>query len=207
MDNKITIIDYGLGNLGSIKNMLKKIGVASEITNDLSKIKLANKLILPGVGSFDDGMNNLIKLNLQNILNDKVLIDKVPILGICLGMQLMLNSSDEGFSTGLNWVNGKSIKFADLYKGHKLIVPHMGWNNVSVLKKNKLFSQDILDYRFYFVHSYYVQLDSRNDIIGQTTYGLDFTSSFNCDNIYGVQFHPEKSHKFGMNLLKNFSTL
>lgn len=203
----IIIIDYGLGNLGSIKNMLKKIGVASEITNDLSKIKLANKLILPGVGSFDDGMSNLMKFNLLNILNDKVLIDKVPILGICLGMQLMLNSSDEGLSTGLNWINGKSKKFPDTYKDNKLIVPHMGWNDVSVTKKNKLFTQDILDYRFYFVHSYYVQLDSNNDIIGQTTYGLDFTSSFNCENIYGVQFHPEKSHKFGMNLLKNFSTL
>lgn len=203
----ITIIDYGLGNLGSIKNMLKKIGVVSEITNDTTKIKTATKLILPGVGSFDDGMNNLSNLDLIDILNHKVLVDKIPILGICLGMQLMLNSSEEGNSVGLNWINGKAIKFPDFFYNKKLLVPHMGWNSVSVVKKNKIFTDTNLDYRFYFVHSYFVDLNSNTETIGQTEYGQSFTSSFNKDNIFGVQFHPEKSHRYGMDLLRSFSKI
>lgn len=200
----ITIIDYGMGNLGSIKNMLKKIGVNSLITNNKNEINSAEKLILPGVGAFDKAVSNLEKLDLLGLLNKKVLEEKVPILGICLGMQLLGNSSEEGSKKGLGWIDGDVLKF-DIDKTLK--VPHMGWNRVYPVKENVLFKNMYPEPRFYFVHTYYFKCNNKEDILATTEYGGKFVSAVNKENIYGVQFHPEKSHKFGMKLLENFSQL
>ncbi|MFW0743021.1 imidazole glycerol phosphate synthase subunit HisH [Aliarcobacter butzleri] len=194
------IIDYGLGNLGSIANMIKKVGHKSIITSDLEDIKNATKLILPGVGSFDNGMRNLAELGMIEILNQKVLIEKIPILGICLGMQLMTKSSEEGKLTGLGWLDAQTKKFVS----DTLKIPHMGWNLIKHEKSSHLFAECESEKRFYFVHSYYVGCNNQEDILTDTNYTHDFVSSFEKENIVGVQFHPEKSHKFGMSLLKNF---
>lgn len=202
----ITIIDYGMGNLGSILNMFKKIGYEAEITNDLEKIKKSKKIVLPGVGSFDNGMTNLNKLSLINILDTLVLEKNIPVLGICLGMQLITNSSEEGKQKGLGWIDAEVLKFK--FSKNSIKIPHMGWNNTDIKKTNPLFQNlDDSEVRFYFVHSYYVKCNQKKDILTTTEYGLDFVSSFQKNNIYGVQFHPEKSHKYGMKLLENFAKL
>lgn len=196
----IVVIDYGMGNLGSISNMIKKIGHKCIITSDLEEIKNASKLILPGVGSFDNGMKNLKELGMIEVLNRKVLVEKFPILGICLGMQLMTKSSEEGKLSGLGWVDAQTKKFVS----DTLKIPHMGWNIVKHQKESKLFDECESEKRFYFVHSYCVSCKQKVDILTNTNYTQDFVSSFEKENIVGVQFHPEKSHKFGMSLLKNF---
>lgn len=199
----IIIIDLNLGNVGSIFNMFEKIGVASKISNNENDIQKAKKLILPGVGAFDSGIEKLKKNNLINSIEEKVLDKSTPILGICLGMQMMLESSEEGEKNGLGWIKGKVIKFRD----NNLKIPHMGWNQVKKTKNNKLTNNLFMNSRFYFVHSYFASLTDKNNQILQTEYGESFTSAFNLKNIYGVQFHPEKSHKFGMKLLENFSKI
>ena len=196
----IVIIDYGMGNLGSISNMIKKIGFKSQISSDPNIIKNATKIILPGVGTFDNGIKNIRDYGLLDILNQKVLVEKIPILGICLGMQLMTCSSDEGVESGLGWIEAYTKKFFD----NDLKTPHMGWNVISHHKQSKLFDELETEKRFYFVHSYYVDAGHNADVLSVTSYGHDFVSSFEKDNIVGVQFHPEKSHVFGMKLLKNF---
>jgi imidazole glycerol-phosphate synthase subunit HisH len=200
----ITIIDYGLGNLVSVKNMLKKLGIPSVITDQHEAIRSAQKLILPGVGSFDNGMNLIREKGLQEILNTKVQIEKTPILGICLGMQLLTKSSEEGREPGLGWIDATTVKFE--FKDRTLKIPHMGWNYITVKKENPLLHRKEKQ-RFYFVHSYYVKCNDANDIIATSEYGTDFTCAVNHGNIYGAQFHPEKSLKFGMELLSNFATL
>lgn len=200
----VCIVDYGLGNLGSIKNMLKKIGVESVITNDVQQIEQAAKLILPGVGAFDNGMQNLNTSGLTSVLNKKVLDQKTPILGICLGMQLMTAGSEEGSLPGLSWVKAKTIKFSASYNNNKVTVPHMGWEYVHQQKSSALLDGMYNEPRFYFVHSYYVASENNQDVLLTTKYGLEYVSGFEHGNIVGVQFHPEKSHKFGMLLFKNF---
>lgn len=200
----ITIIDYGMGNLGSIKNMLKKIGILSQISSNPDVIVNSKKLILPGVGSFDEGMKNLHNRKLIPILNKMVLQKKIPILGICLGMQLFSNSSEEGVLPGLGWIPSKTIKFID---NGSLKIPHMGWNNINPEKQHAILTGLDSNSRFYFVHSYHFVCENKNDILTKTEYRIAFTSSVAKDNIIGVQFHPEKSHKYGMQLLKNYSTL
>jgi glutamine amidotransferase len=202
----LVIVDYGLGNLGSIKNMLKKIGVESEITGDLDKINAATKLILPGVGAFDNGMQNLNDLKLTEVLNDRVVKNKIPILGICLGMQLMTKSSEEGVLPGLGWVDALTLKFNFQDGEKRLTVPHMGWEIVKQEKQSKLLEGMYSDPRFYFVHSYFVKANDQADVLLTTIYGNEYVSGFEKGNILGVQFHPEKSHKYGMVLLKNFVT-
>lgn len=197
----ITIVDYGMGNLGSIANMIKKAGHSSCITSDPSKIKDASKLILPGVGSFDNGMRNLEALELIPVLNQKALEEKTPVLGICLGMQLMTQSSEEGVLPGLGWVDAKTKKF----QSNTLKIPHMGWNTIRHHKSSALFDELESEKRYYFVHSYYVECRDSQDILATTRYTHDFTSAFEKGNIIGVQFHPEKSHTFGLKLLKNFA--
>lgn len=200
----LLIVDYGLGNLVSVKNMFKKLGVEAVISDDLSKINSASKLILPGVGAFDNGMNLLKQKNLLDTLNKRVLTDKIPVLGICLGMQLLTKSSEEGSESGLGWIDAHTIKFT--FSDNKLKIPHMGWDYVEVKKENKLIDKKP-GQRFYFVHSYYVKCNNQSDIIATCNYGNEFTCMFNHGNIYGAQFHPEKSLKFGMEVLSNFSKL
>ncbi len=199
----IIIIDLNLGNVGSIFNMFERIGVSSKISNRENDILKATKLILPGVGAFDSGIEKIKKNNLINSIENKVLDKSTPILGICLGMQMMLESSEEGQKKGLGWIKGKVTKFSD----YDLKIPHMGWNQVKKTKNNKLTKNLFSDSRFYFVHSYFANLKDKQNQILQTEYGKNFTSAFNLKNIYGVQFHPEKSHKFGMKLLENFSKI
>lgn len=199
----IIIVDYGVGNLGSIANLIKKIGYRDfAITSDPKLIKKASKIILPGVGSFDNAVLQLNQLGIVDVLKEKVTNEKTPILGICLGMQLMTQSSEEGTLRGLSFIDAKVRKF-NANKEYK--VPHMGWNTVSISKESKIFlGMTEQENRFYFVHSYYVDCHDQSDILTVTNHGISFTSSFERENIIGVQFHPEKSHKFGMQLIKNF---
>jgi glutamine amidotransferase len=201
----ITIIDYGVGNLSSIKNMLKRIGVAATITNNLADIEAAEKLILPGVGHFNYGMQQLHKSNVIPILNQRVLQQKVPILGICLGVQLLTKSSEEGNEPGLGWIDGTTIAFNKVAIGNNRKIPHMGWSDVSNYQQSKLFTNMPDEPRFYFVHSYHLQLNNSNDVLVNANYGYEFAAGIEHENILGVQFHPEKSHKFGMKLLENFA--
>lgn len=202
----IVIIDYGLGNLGSIKNMLKKIGYDSEITSDHALIQSASKLILPGVGAFDQGMKNLEERGLISLLNQKVLEEKTPILGICLGMQLFTNKSEEGILPGLSWVDAETIKFNSSKTDKKFPIPHMGWEYVSERGNSPLLEGMYEEPKFYFVHSYYIKCNRSEDVILTSNYIHEFDSGFQKGNIIGVQFHPEKSHKYGMKLLTNFMT-
>lgn len=197
----VAIIDYDMGNLGSIKNMIKKIGGKSVITNEKNIIAEASAIILPGVGSFDTGIRNLKKYDLFNLLQELVIEKKKPILGICLGMQLLGNSSEEGVEKGLSFVDADGIKFKDDLQRK---IPHMGWNFVNNQKGSSLFEDFTEIPRFYFVHSYYMKCNEADDILGISNYGIDFHSAFEKDNIFGVQYHPEKSHRFGMTLLKGF---
>jgi len=202
----IVVIDYGMGNIGSILNMLKRVKLEATVSDDKEEILNAKGLILPGVGSFDKGMQHLESKGLIDVLNIAVVENKIPILGICLGMQLLLDSSEEGGAKGLSWIKGSSKKFK--FSNTKIKVPHMGWNIINPNNRDNLYkgfnSQEI---RYYFVHSYYAECENSENILSTTAYGDNFASSINMENIYGVQFHPEKSHKFGMNLLKNFSEL
>ena len=200
----IAIIDYGLGNPGSILNMLKRIGVEAVITNDINTIKRAERYILPGVGSFDQGMKCLMELGLPEILHEEVIQLKKPLLGICLGMQLLAKRSEEGQLEGLGWVDAEVIKIP--LNKRSIKVPHMGWNYVSVKNKNRLLKSEASD-RFYFVHSYIVKCNKPENILAETLYGQWFTSVISQENIYGIQAHPEKSHTFGIQFLKRFCEL
>ena len=202
----ITIVNYGLGNIGSMQNMLKHIGVFSKLESDPLEISKARKLILPGVGSFDAAMNEITSIpGLLNVLNHKAKVEKIPILGICLGMQLMTRSSEEGKKKGLGWINADTKRFR---LDSKFKVPHMGWNNVEVNSSTELTDLNDDVQRFYFVHSYYVKVDHQVNSLFKTKYGLvEFDSGIVDQNIYGVQFHPEKSHKFGINLFQRFADI
>lgn len=201
----ITIIDYGLGNTGSILNMLKKINTKAIISSRIEDIKAADKLILPGVGAFDNGISSLNERGFIKLLHERIIENKVPILGICLGMQLLTKSSEEGNFKGLGFINAKTIKFK--FNNNNLKIPNMGWNFINQEKESKLLLGLDRNSRFYFVHSYYVACEEKEDILATTVYGFPFVSAFEVKNIFGVQFHPEKSHKFGMQLLKNFTEL
>lgn len=202
----IVIVDYGLGNLASVLNMFKKIGVKDVvISGDKEMISSASKIILPGVGAFDTGMKNLEDSGLVPVLNKKALVEKVPVLGICLGMQLLTKRSEEGIKSGLGWVDAETIKFNPAPE-LKLKVPHMGWSYVRVLKENSLIDNMGM-YRFYFVHSYYVKCFDESQSIAVSSFGNEFTCMVNNGNIFGAQFHPEKSLKFGMKLLDNFAKI
>jgi glutamine amidotransferase len=198
----ITIVNYDMGNLGSIQNMLKKIGVKSIVTSSPDEVYAAEKLLLPGVGHFKRAMENLTSYGLVDVLQQKVLVDKTPILGICLGMQLMTNYSEEGDCAGLGWIDAATLRFPS-YESTGLKVPHMGWNEVT-FPNSHLLSEGLLDPRFYFVHTYRVLCNSMDHVLCTTNYGETFHSGICRENIMGVQFHPEKSHAFGMRLLQNF---
>lgn len=205
---KIGIINYGVGNIASIQNMLKKSGINSEIFSEPGEIDNYDKLILPGVGAFDYAMNQLIHNSWIMPLNHFVVEKKKPILGICLGMQLMCNRSEEGQVAGLSWINAEVKKF-NTDNSFSFKVPHMGWNSVKVENTNSILFESLNDLnKFYFVHSYFIECFEKKDILSRTIYiDIDFISSFNKENIFGVQFHPEKSHIYGQKLLSNFAKL
>lgn len=195
----IVIVDYGMGNLNSVLYKVKKLGVDAIISSKPEDVLNADKLIMPGVGSFGKGMENLTQYGLVDALNEAVIQKKIPILGICLGMQLFTKKSEEGNVDGLGWVNAKTIKFR--FNGLK--VPHVGWNSLSGNSDNIL-TKNLLDNEFYFTHSYFVECEDTVDIISKTEYGYQFVSALQKGNIYGVQFHPEKSHRKGMKVIQNF---
>ena len=198
----ISIIDYKAGNPNSVKNMLKRLGWKDVfITSEPQEIDNCDKIVLPGVGSFDYCITQLENLHLIESLNQNVLIDKKPILGICMGMQLMSNKSEEGEKSGLGWINGNVIQFK---AKRGLPVPHMGWNTIEKGVNKKFRELNFVDGKYYFAHSYYFQCEDLNNIVAYTKYGEKFASIINKDNIYGVQFHPEKSHKWGLELFKSF---
>jgi imidazole glycerol-phosphate synthase subunit HisH len=204
----ITIIDYGVGNLSSIANMLKRIGEDSIITSDINKISEATKFILPGVGSFDYGINQLKQSDYFSVLCKKVQEEKTPLMGVCLGMQLLSNGSEEGSTPGLGWIDGYVKKFdSNVVKNAGLKIPHMGWTDIEIKKNSMLLTDLPKEANFYFVHSYYFQTKNQDDILLTSNYGDNFTSGIEKDNIVAVQFHPEKSHKYGMQLYRNFAKL
>lgn len=202
----ITIINYGMGNLGSVQNMLKRIGVKSIISSDINEIEKAEKILLPGVGAFDAAISKIDELNLRPVLTFMAKEKKVPFLGICLGMQLLTESSEEGVLKGLNFVPAKTIKFK-FPENSDLKIPHMGWNLVTKNTESVLTKNFTDEFRFYFVHSYHVKCDNPINSILTTNYGYEFDSAIQNENVFGAQFHPEKSHKYGMQLLSNFANI
>lgn len=202
----ITIVDYGMGNLGSVFNMFKKIGAAAEITGDLERIGQAQKILLPGVGSFDAAMQRINDGGFKAVLDKKATQDKIPVMGICLGMQLLTNGSEEGKLPGFGWIPGEAKRF-QVPPGSDLKVPHMGWNIIHPTRQHPLVAGLPEEPRFYFVHSYYVTAADPAHALATAHHGVDFHAMLQRDNIMGAQFHPEKSHKFGMQLLGNFAAL
>jgi glutamine amidotransferase len=201
----ITIVNYGMGNLGSMLNMFKRIGVKASIEAAPGVIRQAEKLVLPGVGAFDTAMACINTVpGLREALDHKALVERAPILGVCLGMQLLTRSSEEGSLPGLGWIPGVTTRFP---KQNGLKVPHMGWNVAMPNAPSLLTAQLDEEPRYYFVHSYCVNVDDPAHSLMRTHYGINFDSAIGRDNIYGVQFHPEKSHRFGMQILKNFAEL
>lgn len=202
----IVIVDYGMGNLASIANMGRRAGGSWVISGDPNVIVKAHKLVLPGVGAYDNGMLSMRERGLIPILNDLVIDRKIPILGICLGVQLFTRCSEEGHLPGLNWIAANTRRFSFSREQASMKIPHMGWNFIEPAKKDSLLSDLPPDPRFYFVHSYYLDCDDASDVLAWTTYGARFASVVRRGNIWGTQFHPEKSHKYGLALLKNFLT-
>jgi glutamine amidotransferase len=203
----LTVIDYGAGNIGSVLNMIRRVGGNAVASGQASDVLRAEKLLLPGVGSFDNAMQKLAQLDLIAPLRERALAG-LPMLGICLGMQLLAEGSDEGVLPGLNLVPGRVRRFKFDGDCAQLKVPHMGWNRVRTAKQHALtLGIDDADARFYFVHSYHYDCANEADRLFQTRYGYEFTSGVQRDNVMGVQFHPEKSHRFGMQLIKNFIEL
>tara|TARA_R110001592_G_scaffold294462_3_gene564274 strand:- start:4495 stop:5061 length:567 start_codon:yes stop_codon:yes gene_type:complete len=188
--------------------MLRRIGVKSAISSNSGEIKQASKIILPGVGNFDYGMKNLHSSGLIDVLNQKTLIEKIPILGICLGAQMLGNKSEEGIEKGLGWIDMDIVKFDPSKMERTDKIPHMSWSEIKIEKQGSKLMQGLTNAsRFYFVHSYHMKPTENSDILTSSNYGYNFVSAVEKENIYGVQFHPEKSHKYGMKVLQNFANL
>lgn len=204
----IVIIDYGLGNINAFINIYKKLDVPIRIAKSVEDLKEATKIILPGVGAFDHAMAKLNESGMRQKLDELVLEQHIPVIGICVGMQILANSSDEGVLPGLGWINGTVKKFDETKILHSTHLPHMGWNDVKPLQSDDLFTTIIEEPIFYFLHSYYFHCIDPANTIGVSDYGGGvFSCAVKANNIYGVQFHPEKSHNFGVQLLKNFAYL
>jgi|SRR5579875_1190385 len=202
----IAIINYGLGNLTSIQNMCRRLGIEATITSETEQIRRADKLLLPGVGHFKKGMENLHASGLKSLLDELVLQQKKPILGICLGAQLMTRHSEEGDVAGLGWVDAVTVRF-NQQKINGLKVPHMGWSDITTTGNNPLWHNLPSEPRFYFVHTYHFLFDTPDEVSATASHGYDFACAFQKENILGTQFHPEKSHKFGMKVIENFNKL
>lgn len=204
----ITIIDYGLGNIKAFANIYERLNINVKIAKTKNDILGAEKLILPGVGAFDFAMSQLNSSGMRDAIEKEVISNKVPVLGVCVGMQMLANSSEEGELDGLGWIEGTVNKFdKKLLNSDLCRLPHMGWNNVNQSNKSNLFSNVPDLGRFYFLHSYYFNCNDNNNIISTSTYGSTFASAVNSNNIFGVQFHPEKSHFLGVQVLNNFAKL
>jgi glutamine amidotransferase len=203
----IAIVDYGVGNIRAIVNIYKRLNIAVQVARAAEEVMEAERLILPGVGAFDWAMARLNKSGMRAALDDAVLSKGKPVLGICVGMQMLANRSDEGTLTGLGWIDGEVKKFSGAAHSERTYLPHMGWNDVEPRHQECLFRNIGTTGRFYFLHSYYFMPKDRNVILGVTEYGGAFASSVRFGSIYGVQFHPEKSHHWGIQVLKNFAAM
>jgi len=203
----IAIIDYGLGNVKAFAAVYTKLNIPYKIAKLPNDLINASKIILPGVGAFDYAMQRLEQSGLKNELTELVLKDKVPVLGVCVGMQMLANTSEEGKLPGLGWIDGTVKRFETTSMQSDYYIPHMGWNDISVIRQNNLLRDLDESKRFYFLHSYYFQCNNNDDKIAVTNYGLAFDCAVNHKNVYGVQFHPEKSHNWGVQILKNFAEL
>lgn len=203
----ITIVDYGLGNINAFANIYKLLNIRVKIASTTDVLITAEKLILPGVGSFDWAMTRLNESGMRSMLDELVLNKKIPVLGICVGMQMMANNSEEGRLGGLGWINGEVKKIDDTAFTHKTHLPHMGWNDVVPRHTDGLFKNLSSEARFYFLHSFYFTPSNHDHVLAVTDYNVTFTSSVQFGNILGVQFHPEKSHQWGIQLLKNFAEI
>jgi glutamine amidotransferase len=203
----ITIVDYGLGNIAAFANLYRRLNIPVTIAKTADELKGADKIVLPGVGHFDHAMELLEGSGMRETLDALVLRERVPVLGICVGMQILARTSDEGKLPGLGWIKADVRWFKSIGGTNSMPLPHMGWNDVKPLMPSKLFSQLETEARFYFLHSYYIECDRDEDVLAVCNYGADFACAVHAGNIYGVQFHPEKSHRFGTCLLKNFAEL
>ncbi|HEX6371487.1 MAG TPA: imidazole glycerol phosphate synthase subunit HisH [Longimicrobium sp.] len=202
----IAIVDYGMGNLGSIHNMFRKVGAQAVVTADPAVVARAEKLVLPGVGAFDHGMRSLAERGLVEVLNRKALQERVPVLGVCLGMQLLTERSDEGGLPGLGWIEGETVRF-DRTDQPRLHAMHMGWNTLDWHAPHPIFGELPPHPRFYFVHAYHVVCRHERNVLARSTYGYPFASAVVEGNVVGMQFHPEKSHRFGMAVFRAFAAL
>ena len=203
----IGIIDYGSGNIQAIATIYKNLNIEHQVLNNPEDLKKADKLILPGVGAFDATMQQLIDSGLKEELNKLVLEENVPVLGICVGLQVMGFESEEGKLPGLGWIPGKVKKFDKSRITIKPKLPHMGWNVINDVRSHPLFKGIDSDFGFYFVHSFYFECECEENILSTSKYGDEFTSSIFADHIFGTQFHPEKSNGNGVQLFKNFAEL
>jgi glutamine amidotransferase len=203
----ITIIDYGVGNIFAFQNVYRRLNIPTKIAKTAKDLLDAEKLILPGVGSFDYAMNQLNNSGMRETLDELVLKLKIPVIGICVGMQMMGNRSDEGQVDGLRWIDSEILKFDESLVNHRTKLPHMGWNDVTPIENQPLFLGLEKNAIFYFLHSFYFKCNNKNESIATSEYGISFSSAVNRENIYGIQFHPEKSHLYGEKLLSNFANL
>lgn len=202
----IALVDYGLGNIQAFANIYRHLGIEASPVRTTNDLRTASKIILPGVGAFDWAMTRLQESGLREALDEEVLGAKKPVLGICVGMQMMARSSEEGDLPGLGWIDATVVKFDTLLLQTKTHLPHMGWNDASPVQTETLFS-DLDASRYYFLHSYFMKTDREENVLATSHYGVTFTSAVQSGNVYGTQFHPEKSHQWGVRLLKNFAEL
>lgn len=204
----ITILDYGSGNINAIKNIYERLNIPFEFATTIEQIIKADHIILPGVGAFDETIQKLNLNGFREALDKKAIVEKIPILGICVGMQMLADSSEEGTLPGLGWIHGKVKKFNKEKIEGRPKIPHLGWNSIELEKMNPIMDNIDLENGFYFIHSYYYDCANKEDVLATTDYsGITFHSAINHENIFGMQFHPEKSHSNGINLLKNFALL
>lgn len=203
----IGLIDYGVGNIRAFANIYKQLDIEHKICKNVADLAGCDKVVLPGVGAFDHAMEKLYESGMKEQLDEMVLNQGVPVVGICVGMQMLAKRSDEGTSAGLGWIDGEVKKFDVSTIPYKTHLPHMGWNDIEVVKSSPIMKDLEQDAKFYFLHSYYFHCNHQENAIAKTEYGIHFTCAVNNKNIFGVQFHPEKSHKFGITLLKNFAEL
>lgn len=204
----IAIIDYGVGNIKAFGNIYKNLNIPFKIAKCVQDLDGITKIILPGVGAFDHAMMSLQHSGMRDRLDELVLEEKLPVIGICVGLQMLASSSEEGVLPGLDWIDGKVKKFDADKLTATMPLPHMGWNNINIVGTDNPLLKDLdQESRYYFLHSYYIECKNKEDVIAYSEYGEGFASIINHKNIYGIQPHPEKSHNNGITLLKNFGEL